>query len=308
MISQNVQHELDLSLCGLKLRSSFPLPDLLAWNGDDRPCDLEIELGCVPTTLDNTQISLPYLQIAADKTCRFAIPNIAAWLISANGSHITIQPEEHATSSEVRAFLYGTVFAIVCLKKGLIPIHASCITHKGHAIAFSGHSGVGKSTLVATLVNQGFSMLADDLTVLDISKNHPIVQPAFPRVKLWRDSLEALALDTPNLERTRPTLEKFHIDTKKNFCTTPLPLKKIILLDSHDGASAIPRYLSAMDSIKCMGDIFFRPLLMKRLGLDALYMNTSMQLIQSTGGIMTMKRPSSPEALQHLIDSIESML
>lgn len=292
----------DRMLCGMRVASRLPLPDLLPWNGDDRAPDLHIELGNVPASLDSPVVDRPLLQVSENGLCRYAIPGVAAWLISADGRHVTIAPAPSADAAEIRAFLYGTVFAVVCLRRGLLPLHASCVRIGDAAVAFAGHSGAGKSTLAAMLMKQGYSLLADDVTVIDMTGT-PLVLPAFPRVKLWQDSMARLGFSSNGLEQARPGLEKYHVPADPHFCTTPLPLAGLVMLESQPIAPGTPRPLTPVERLKCMGNVLYRPQLISWLMSDSGYMDFSFGLLAKINRFMTVRRPASQDDLDAIVSA-----
>lgn len=215
------------ALCGLRVVSELPLPDLLPWRGDDRAPDVEIRLGTVPDRLERPVFEGPLLQVGADGNCRYAVAGVAAYSME-NGRHVTIQPYMDPTAPDVRVFLLGGVFGLLCHSRGLVPLHAGCVEINGRAVAFAGGSGVGKSTLTAAFLRGGYRVLADDVTVVDVAApGGPRVLPSFPRIKLWRDSLDGLGLSADGLERSRAQLEKFHLPVEECFSAEPLPLAAI---------------------------------------------------------------------------------
>jgi hypothetical protein len=215
------------TLCGLKVASEFPLPDLLPWTGDGRPADIEIGLGDVPDRLDDPAYVGPLLQTARDGTCRYVIADVAAFLVEA-GRRVTVRPWMAPDAPAVRAFLLGSVFGFLCHQRGLLPLHAGCVELAGKAVAFTGHSGVGKSTLTATFLRRGLPILADDVTVIDVSApGGAVVLPSFPRIKLWRDVVDQMGLAPDGLERVRPELEKYMLPVEASFRREPLPLGSV---------------------------------------------------------------------------------
>ncbi|HYD63942.1 serine kinase [Azospirillum sp.] len=232
------------TLCGLKVVSDLPMPDLLPWTGDDRAPDVAIRLGEVPDRLDAPVIDGPLLQVGADGTCRFAVSGVAAYLVE-GGHTVTVRTEMDAAAPDVRVFLLGTVFGILCAQRGLLPLHASCVAIGGRAVAFSGVSGAGKSTLAAAFHRQGYPVLADDVTVVDVeAPGGPLVLPSFPRIKLWGDVMNAFALPRKGLERSRAELDKYHVPLDGRFQAEPLPLAAIYRLEearlpSQEGAERL---------------------------------------------------------------------
>lgn len=215
------------SLCGWKVASAFPLPDLAAWTGDDRPADIVVRLDEVPKLCDPVN-ETPLMQIGADGVCRFEIAGVAAYRVDAAGQEITVAPAVEAGVPDIRVFLLGTVFAIVCFRRGLVPLHASCVRIGSKAVAFSGNSGAGKSTMAATFLKRGFTILADDVTVVDPgASGGALLWPAFPRLKLWRDVMDGFGLSLEGLERARAELEKFHLPIENAFSAEPSPLSTV---------------------------------------------------------------------------------
>ena len=64
----------------------------------------------------------------------------------------------------VTAFLLGSVLAACLQQRGILTLHASAMATDDGAVLFAGHSGVGKSTLMAALTERGYAMLSDDVT------------------------------------------------------------------------------------------------------------------------------------------------
>lgn len=223
---ERVALTMDRLLCGLRVATDLPLPDLLPWTGDDRPADLDIRLGAVPQQLDAPAHIGPLLQVSANGDCRLAIPGVAAYLAVA-GQKLVVEPEAEADAAAVRLFLLGTMFGFIAHQRGLLPLHAGCVEIDGQAIAFTGPSGAGKSTLTAAFLRRGHRILSDDLTVIDLTGDVPVVRPSFPRVKLWQDSLEALGWDGSGLSAVRSGVPKFELPLDAAFQSAPLPLAAI---------------------------------------------------------------------------------
>ncbi len=263
----------DRRLCGWRVASDMELPDLLPWTGDDRPADLTVRLGEVPPLPDPAD-QTPLLQIGVDGACRFEIPKVAAYRVDRAGREIAIDPHMPAEAADVRVFLFGTVFAIVCFRRGLLPLHASCVRIGDKAVAFSGPSGAGKSTLAATFLKRGHVILADDVAAIaPDAPGGPLLWPAFPRLKLWRDMMDGLSYATDGLERARAQLEKYHLPVEAAFAAKPLPLAAVYhLAEARDERREEMRPLSGVDAFLAMERAVYRLRLGRRLlGREAIF-------------------------------------
>jgi hypothetical protein len=298
----------DRILHGLRVSSTLAVPDLLPWTGDDRPPDLVIRLGEVPPRLEDPIVERPLLQVGRDGACRFAIPAVGAYLVSPDGREITIAPIVDLGAAEVRTFLFGTVFAAACMRRGLLPLHASCVRFGAKAVAFAGHSGAGKSTLAAMLLRRGYPLLADDMTVIDLdAPGGPMVLPGFPRVKLWRDAMDRLEFSAEGLERARPGLEKYHVPIEAEFCIDPLPLAGLVHIEARTHAPRGLRRLSVMDGLKSISSVLYRQQMMLRLGLQQQQMQGYAAILGAVGGLRALRRPESSDELDAVLPSLAAL-
>jgi HPr Serine kinase C-terminal domain len=217
-------------LCGWRVRSELDLPELAPWSGDDRPPDVVIRFGDVPDRLDDLIEDGPFLQIDRRATCLLRLDNVAAYLVNGPGE-VVVSPRPGAKEVEIRVFLLASVLGLLCHLRGLLPLHASCVAVDGKAVALCGASGMGKSTAAAQLTRRGHRLLADDVCAIDAhAAGGPRVLPSFPRLKLWRDALDALEIPCGRLERNRPGQNKYHHLQAEAFCAAAIPLSKILVL------------------------------------------------------------------------------
>lgn len=174
------------SLFGLRIGSDLELPELFQSDG---PADVRIEEGRVPTGGQFGPGAHPVeggALLVVDKTARYFV---------ADGSRIVVQPEEGASSRNVRLFLLGSAFGLLLHQRGLLPLHANAVEIDGRAVAFAGGPGAGKSTLAAWFSDRGFALIADDVAVIDFEGKTPIIQPGLPRLRLWERVIEATGRD-----------------------------------------------------------------------------------------------------------------
>ena len=223
----------DRFLCGWRLRTRIAMPELAPWAGDDREPDLRIHTGAIPPRLDDAQDVSPLLQVNAERQARLSIDDVATyWLRTAH--EIVIDPQSDVDSPDVRTFLFGTILGLLCHRRNLFPLHASCVVVAGKAIAISGVSGAGKSTLAAALVRRGHRLVSDDICAIDVgAPGGPVVRPAFPRAKLWQDSLEAMGVAADGLQANRFGQNKYYLrfSDPAEFQMEPVRLQTVYLLD-----------------------------------------------------------------------------
>ena len=241
----------DSLLCGWRVRSEIPLPGLLGWTGDGREPDLVVRLGEVPARIDPLVHETPVLQLAEDGCCRIEIAAVAAYLIDAAGREVVIQAVRAPASPDVRLFLLGPLLAVLSYRRGLLPLHASCVRIGEQAVAIAGPPGVGKSTLAAAFARAGAVVLADNITVLDLSDpRHPLVLPTTPLLRLWPDSLAGLGFSPAGLEPSREALMRLELALDAGFDPSPQRLGRLCFLgQAADERSVGETRLSAVETI-----------------------------------------------------------
>ncbi|MFD2264706.1 hypothetical protein ACFSM5_17510 [Lacibacterium aquatile] len=221
-----------LELCGWQIESSLPLPELFLAKGPLRPKpDFVICLGGIPSTLPDLIYKGTLLQLSRDGSCRLTIPDVATYMIDAQGSQITIASDLPPESPAIRAFLFGTIFALLCQRRQVVPLHAACIRFPRPdgdvAIAITARSGTGKSTLASAFAKRGFQLLADDLTALSHSSDGVWALPTVPRLKLWRDTMDAFKFPPDSFERVRIEMQKYLVPLTESFARSPCRLTAV---------------------------------------------------------------------------------
>lgn len=156
-----------------------------------------------------------------------------------DGEEVIIEPEAGAPELNIRAYLLGNIFSVLCHQRGLLPLHASAITSRHGAVAFLGDSGVGKSSLAAVLGRRGYPIVADDICLVDpeapLSRR---VIPVAPWLKLWQPTLDHLGESSADLPQIFSTEDKYRLALEE--AHEPLPLAQVILLERSELNEASP--------------------------------------------------------------------
>ena len=192
---------------GLNIASDIECPELLPGNGAPDVC---VHYGRVPERLENPSMQGVLYQVTPDQFL-LAIEHIGRYL-AANGNEIVIDRAQEADDSDIRTFLFSSVFGALLYQRGFLPLHASAIDTCHGAVAFAGPSGYGKSTLAAVFYQRGYRVLTDDICAISLDEQGiPIVTPAYAQLNLWADTLKQIAEPKECLRRTRRHLEKYRL-------------------------------------------------------------------------------------------------
>lgn len=224
----------DHIICGWRVRSSLPLPETLTWTGPDRPVDIEIRRGAVPTQVGRRTADLPYIEMAPDGRLLVEAMPDCRFLVTSDS--VVVDARAESQVPEWRAYLLGPVLAVLCYLRGALPLHASALRVGGRTVAIAGRSGAGKSTLAAALAQRGHSLITDDICPCIGFPESPLALPTYPAIKLTRASLEALDLESDHLSIVDPDLEKLQLPQPEGFDPAPVRLEIVYLIeDAQDG-------------------------------------------------------------------------
>ncbi len=223
-------------LHGLVVESTIEFPELPSLTTPG-PADVLIDVGQTPARLDNPFKSGGCYQVDRE-TFLIWLEGQARFLVS-NGRSIRVEPEIGADEAEVRRLLLSSPLAALLLQRGTTPFHASAVSIDGAGVVFLGGPCAGKSTLAARFLAQGFRILADDISVVHFDEGgQPWIMPGYPELKLWPDSLAALALDGAALPRIRANSEKRILRFPERFDPSPVPVRAVYLLEPGCGPDA----------------------------------------------------------------------
>jgi hypothetical protein len=140
------------------------------------------------------------------------VPGVARYL-ARDGTTIEVAAEQCADEGAVEVFLNGAVRAALIHQRGELPFHAATLVPPSGngAVAICGPSGIGKSTLAASLSLRGWRLVADDTTRITFDGVRALAWPGRGRIKLWSDACESFGRTTAGLDRVREGMEKFFL-------------------------------------------------------------------------------------------------
>ncbi|AMN43758.1 hypothetical protein [Rhodoplanes sp. Z2-YC6860] len=128
------------------------------------------------------------------------ISNVARFLITPD--EIVVDEAPQSDPGDVSAYLLGTVFGVLCHRRGITPLHACSIETANGCVAFVGPSGAGKSTLASVLAARNHNVIADDVCFLSVVEGGQIhCWPGVNRLRLWEDAMKSLGRDPETAER-----------------------------------------------------------------------------------------------------------
>src|ERR1700677_827716 len=216
-------------LGGITLVSEIPLPELaIVQHPGDTTHLVNLRLGKVASHLpDGVEVD-PYC-FASSSQYLLCVEGIARYRVS-GGREIVVEPDAGALPLDVRAYLLGAVFVVLCQQRGLLPLHASAIAGPSGVVAFLANSGQGKSTLAAHFAQRGFRVIADDICLIDATPpGDAMVIPTAPWLKLWRNSLENLGRQAEGLDRVFSDDDKYRLPLAP--VLQPEPICKVVFLE-----------------------------------------------------------------------------
>jgi hypothetical protein len=232
-------------ICDSVLESDIPLPELEAattgepdWRfrllpqGETAPA---ISEWFHHWELPDGQRWLSLAKLEAGYLLRF--PSLADFVVS-DGSNVSCYPQPGVPLDTLRHLFLDQVTPVLLSARGEIVLHASAVAGPGGVIAFFGKAGQGKSTLAASFVRHGFSLLTDDCLLLRERPGGLVGVSSYPGLRLWPDSAGALF----DVGRALPRVS--HYSSKKRLTlgnrslrNGAAPLARAYLLAAPDSAS-----------------------------------------------------------------------
>jgi hypothetical protein len=172
------------------------------------------------------------------------------FFLSESGNEIWATWPEDMTLEDTATYLLGPIFGFLLRLRGVICLHASAIAVDGRAIALIGPAGAGKSTTAAAFARQGYPALSEDVVALRDQGDSFLVEPGYPLIRLWPESVHALFGSKDALPPLTPNWDKRYLDLTQNgfsFQRQPLPLAALYFLDGRIDDPAAP-YVEAIPS------------------------------------------------------------
>jgi hypothetical protein len=222
---------------GLNVSSQVPLTELSpAISGSSAAADISIHFENLPERSESIgenhsiHVEGDDVSLTVDRVARYRIRG---------GKDISIDPYPNASARNVRLFLLGSVFGVLCHQRGLLPLHANAIVVNGQAVVFAGQQGIGKSTLAAYYQSRGYGVLCDDVCVVSFDEGgRPLAWPGMSRLKLWRDAAETFGYDSRKLERVVDELDKYNVPLMASVAKGPFPAARMYILSDQAAGAA----------------------------------------------------------------------
>ena len=220
---------------GLRMQSSFALPFQRLDTFDAAGADVRIRLGPVPAQLrGRPRNQARGIWESVPGALLLRMEGVARFLVS-NGTDVVVEPEG-GSEHEVTVAMLGCVFGALLQQRGIAVFDASAVATSAGALLFIGPAGTGKSTTLAAMTKRGHAMLADDVTGVTLDDaGRPVALPAFPTIRLWGKSLDALQWRSRAGQRVREDMERYFVAPPR-FHDAPLPVRGLFVsFDTDDG-------------------------------------------------------------------------
>ncbi len=236
-------------LCGLRVESHLAFPELTEWDGaDDVPVEIEFRLGRVEPLKDPDETRSRF-EIRGPGTIVFLIRDVGRVLIE-HGRRVVFDAFAGVSPLAIRTNFIGIIQALIWHQRGYLPLHGSAVMVGGRAIAVAGPSTAGKSVTAAALTRRGYPLVADDFTVIDWSREPPVVLPGYQKLRLRKDACEELDLLGAALAGAHSTEEKYVLATQAAPSNAAVPITDIFILADERGSAFSAEKLGPVQGVQ----------------------------------------------------------
>ena len=221
---------------GKRVQSDWELRQLLPQSEEEKalPQEITIKEGIVPDATRREDAC--FAEIASPES-HFGNPTMYMYI--ANGDTIIYELRDRSHAGAVNAYLTGWGISILFYQRGAIGIHCSCVANEKGAVIISGASGAGKSTTTAHFLENGYHLVADDLSMVEIREDGVYACPAFPYQKLCRDAALDNGYDLNRLIYINEQKDKFLVPYSGEFSTEPVKLRCMLMLYRVSGDKSV---------------------------------------------------------------------
>ncbi|MFC1661492.1 hypothetical protein ACFL3S_08595 [Gemmatimonadota bacterium] len=230
---------------GLTLSSTDPLPGLEALNdeaGDVIPDFVFCPLETPPPEPAAADWVHHWRTAADDLTLSLArtgqgfflrFPSLADFVVSADGRQIEGWRAPDANEATLHHLLLDQALPRCLSHQGRVVLHASAVSMDGRAVAFAAETGLGKSTLAASLHRSGSPLLTDDGLVVASGASDTSGTSALPLcsgLRLYPASAATLFPESPPGETMAHYSDKARVDVVRDGAVERLELAAVFIL------------------------------------------------------------------------------
>lgn len=232
------------------------------------------------------------------------------FIINKDAADVWATWPESLSVSDVPSYLLGPVIGVILRMRGVLCLHASAVEIDNHAVLFIGAGGLGKSTTAAAFAATGAPVLSDDTVALRERGSAWTATPGYPRLRLWRESVEAIADDTGDHAFLPPGTSgshtRFHLDLTAaglRFQSEVRPVAAIYELDDQDAPAPAAFALRQTQALMTLFSNTYAPRSLAR-ELRAAELDALARLVSSVP-VRHLSRPDNLNRLRDLCEFIK---
>jgi hypothetical protein len=249
------------SVFGLLLRSNLPIPELIPvevsesgpvvvihmdnspYVGGQIPRERETLIHTSAYTDEAGQPALRIWEVDERNLLRLEYYDRTQFWMDRKGTELWARWPSNLTIEDAATYLLGPILGLLLRLRGVTCLHASAVAFADHAVAFVGSEGAGKSTTAALMARKGCAVISDDVVALVERDGAYFVNPAYPYLCLWPDSVAMVYGPEKKLPSFSASWEKRLLSLAGNdlrFEAQTLPLGAIFVLGERGLAPDAP--------------------------------------------------------------------
>ena len=282
----------------LKIKSDLEFPQLIGIDNDNR-WDLEIQSGVMPDDI---------LSKVKEKKYEFGmkrsyLSNKTCCMLVENGNIITYTLYPGGVEKYLQSYLLGFGMSMVAMQRNMLSIHCSALADCEGAILIAGESGAGKSTLANAFIESGYSLMADDMVLVESVDGKAMAKPAFPFQKLCRNVVLDKGYDIQKLIYINEEKDKFLVPFEGEFVQKPMPVKAFICLMIINSEEVLTTEVKGINKLNLCADNLF---LGKLLGDGRFAPHIGQKCLEAAGEMpmYCIGRPAKQDTSQEVINKV----
>lgn len=125
----------------------------------------------------------------ADGGHRLRMYEMCDFVLDAGGGTVVIERLPHVDADAIEHMLIDQALPRLLSERGELVVHAGAVCVDGDCLLLLGESGWGKSTLAASFLQRGHTLLSDDCVVMRESGTRTLAMPTYPSLRMFDDSI-----------------------------------------------------------------------------------------------------------------------